>query len=120
MGNQINGTKSQDCRAWHEKEGCDGDAYAGRRRVAGYQSQSAGSQPQRVNRTHCQRASYLRLGSETDGGVVKDLIDEYRDQVAIKKATIKSLELEIDQIESRIQQFETIQVQLNHQLQEVS
>ena len=120
MGNENNGTKSQDCYSWDEKERCDSNTYAGRRRTAGYQSKSIGSQSQRAYRTHSQGASYLRFGSETDGGVVNDLINEYRDQVAIKQASIKTLELEISQIESRIQQFEVIQVQLSNQLQEVS
>ena len=120
MGNKINGTKSENRRSWDEKERCYSNPHTRRRRDARHQGQPVGNQPQRVDRTHCQGASYLGRGSETNGGVVDNLIEEYRSQVAIKKATIKTLELEIEQIESRIHQFEAIQAQFDHQLQEAS
>ncbi|MEH2050080.1 MAG: hypothetical protein V7K70_10205 [Nostoc sp.] len=120
MGNKINGTKSENRRSWNEKERCNRNPYTGRRRDARHQGKLVGNQPQRVDRTHCQGTSYLGLGSEANGGVVDNLIDEYRNQVAIKKASIRTLELEIEQIESRIQQFEAIQAQFSHQLQEAS
>ncbi len=117
---KIDGTKSQDCRSWHEKEGCDSNSHSRRRRNAGYQSESLGNQPKRINRTNCKGASYLRLGSEANGGVVDNLIDDYRNQVAVKRANIRTLELEIEQIESRIKQFEAIQAQFSRQLEEAS
>ena len=120
MGNEINGKKSQDRRSWYEKEGRGSNAYAGRRRNVGYQSKSARNQPQRIDRTYCQGASYFGLGSETNGGVIDSLIEEYRDQVAIKKASIRTLELEIEQLESRIKNFEAVQAQFSDQLQEAS
>ncbi|MDZ8083201.1 MAG: hypothetical protein RMX35_29565 [Nostoc sp. DcaGUA01] len=120
MGNKINGTKSENRRSWHEKERCDSNAYPGRRRNVRHQSKSAGNQPQRAHRTYCQGSSYLGLGSKTNGGVIDNLIDEYRDQVAVKKAAIRTLELEIEKLESRIQNFEAVQSQLSHQLQEAS
>lgn len=120
MGNKINGKKSENCHSWHEKERRDSNAYSRRRGNARCQGEPARNQPQRVDRTYRQGSSYLRIGSEADGGVIENLIGEYRDQVAIKRAAIRTLELEIEQLESRIQNFEAVQAQFSNQFQEAS
>nr|WP_265578959.1 hypothetical protein [Nostoc sp. LEGE 06077] len=85
------------------------------------EGQSDGHQQERDDRTNSKRASILSPGISITGGMLRQLIGDYRDQLASKKEEIKKLYEEIHQldaeaekIESRIQEFESLQSQLEN------
>lgn len=71
------------------------------------------------------RESILTLGVSLTGGMLGQLIGDYRDQLAAKEEEIKNLDNEIQRlnseaqkIKSRIQEFESLQSQLEKQSKE--
>jgi len=120
MGN-INGAKEdENCRSRYEEKRLYCVANTGGSRNARHKGGNARNQSQRIDRANSQGASFNELGSTDDGGIVGQLIDEYRNQVAIKRAEIESIQIEVQQLESRIHQFEIIEEALRSQTKEVS
>jgi hypothetical protein len=118
MGN-VDGTKNQSCRTWHEEKGLYGIPDPRRGGNARQHGRVDGDKSERANRESRQEASFNdKRGSQFDGGIVSQLISEYRDQVAVKKTTIRNLELEIQDLESRVHQLETVQEQLEKTLKD--
>lgn len=94
----IDGKKSI---ARSEEEGCDSHAYSRRGGHAGLQSQTTRNKPQRTDRADSEESNFFGTGRAATGGILSQLISEYRDQVAIKKQ-------EIDRLEGRIDEFEAL------------
>lgn len=83
------------------------------------EGQGNGYQQERDDRTDSQRTSIFSLGKSITGGMLRQLIADYRDQLAAKKEEIRKhyeeinqLNEEAEKIESRIQEFELLKSQL--------
>lgn len=115
MGN-IDGTENQSGSTRHEEKRLHGFIDPRRSGNARYNGSVDEHQPERIDRKDRSQTNFNnKPGSSPDGGVVAQLIDEYRDQVELKKSTIKSLEIEIEGLDSRIQQLQLIQQQIESQ-----
>jgi hypothetical protein len=77
--------------------GCDRDA----RRESGY----IGNQQERVSRAHGSRPCFIGDRSPVTGGILRQLIDEYTNQLAYENEQKKQIEEKIERIGSRIQEF---------------
>ncbi|MGI8502056.1 MAG: hypothetical protein ACR2LR_13095 [Hassallia sp.] len=84
-------------------------------RDAGNQSENIGNQQERTYRAYSSKSSISSSGASDDGGMVCQLIDDYRDQVAARKAEIKRLEDEVKKLEFRIDEFEILKHELNQE-----
>nr|WP_263986529.1 hypothetical protein [Dendronalium phyllosphericum] len=116
------GTIDEKTATRSEKKGSNFDAYSGGSRNARRESESSGNKQKRDDRTHSERASVLAPGASVTGGMLRQLIADYRDQLAAKKEELRKLEEEIqrtndeaEKIQSRIQEFESLQIQLEEQ-----
>lgn len=112
MGNK-DGTKNKDSCPRDEEKRRNSNSYSRRSRTTRFKSPNIRYQSKRANRTDCTGASNISFRDRANGGVVDQLIDEYRDQVDLKKCAIRKLEVEIEQLESRINDFEQIRISLN-------
>ncbi|BAY21697.1 hypothetical protein NIES2100_14540 [Calothrix sp. NIES-2100] len=112
MGKQLHGTQNQDGSSRHEEKRRNSNTHSGRGGTIGFKSEYSGHQSERADRTNSTGTSHFNFRSGTDGGVVDQLIDEYREQVELKKCAIKNLQVEIKQLEDRIQDFEQVREQL--------
>ena len=81
-----------------EEKGFNVDLNPGRGGDVGSQSESVGNQQERTYRAHSPKSSIFSSGTSDDGGMVCQLIDDYRDQVAARKAEIKRLEDEVKKL----------------------
>lgn len=104
---------------WTEEEGFNIDLNPGRGRDVGNQSENIGNQQERACRAHSPKSSIFRYGASDDGGMVCQLIDDYRDQVAARKAEIKRLEEEVKKLEFRIDEFEILKQQLKQESEQI-
>lgn len=95
---RING-KTDNTRS--EEERLYSDSHSRGCRDAGLQGADSRDKPERINRTYGAESNFFRSGGTAAGGILSQLIDEYRDQVAAKK-------LELDRLEARINQFEAL------------
>lgn len=68
---------------------------------AGCESGSDGSQQKRTDRADSSRSNFIGDGSTVTGGILRQLIEESKSQVAAKKT-------EILQLESKIQDFNAL------------
>ncbi|WP_445630425.1 hypothetical protein [Nostoc sp. DSM 114167] len=92
---------------------------------AGRESESYWYQQERVNRADSSQSSLFSPGSTITGGMLGQLIKDYKDQLASKKHQIQFLqnliqnaEGEALRLEERIQEFEALQEELEKQLQQ--
>ena len=125
MGN-INGEKDQDSSSRTEEERLYAYAHSGRSGDAGRESEIPRNQSERTYRANSTQSSIFSPGTSDDGGILCQLIKDYRDQVAArrnqvtaKKAEIKHLEDETEKLEFRIQEFETLQKQLEQESEQI-
>lgn len=124
MGN-IDGKEDKDSGTRAEEERLYAYAHAGRGGNVGCQSQGSGNQQKRIDRENSQKPSIFSFRISDIGGMLRQLISDYRDQVAKKKHQIQRIEEEkqrlndeTQQLEARIQEFEALQEDLEKQLEE--
>ncbi|BAZ66284.1 hypothetical protein NIES4106_10340 [Fischerella sp. NIES-4106] len=110
-----------------KEEGCDGDANSRRGGDAGHKGESSEDQQKRVDRANSTKPSIFDTGTSITGGMLRQLISDYRDQVAAKKNEAHRLKDEIQRIndeteklEARIKEFEALEQELEKQLEESS
>ena len=118
MGN-TDGSQDQKRSSRTNKKGFYAYTYSRRSRNVRCQSKSFRNQPERAYRISCTQSSIFSPRTANDGGIIRQLIKDYRDQVAsarnqviAKKAEIKNLEEEAGKLEFRIQEFEILEKQL--------
>nr|WP_230968094.1 hypothetical protein [Nostoc sp. WHI] len=116
------GTTNEKAATRSEEKGSNANTDTRRRGNAERESQGNGYQQERDDRTYSERTSILSLGISITGGMLRQLISDYRDQLAAKKEEIqkhydeiRQLNGEAEKIESRIQEFESLQIQLEKQ-----
>ncbi|WGV25679.1 hypothetical protein QI031_28830 [Halotia branconii CENA392] len=119
------GTINEKAATRAKEKGSNFDTYSGGSRDARREGEGYGTEQKRDDRTHSERASVLTLGKSITGGMLRQLIADYRDQLAAKKEEINKLENQIRQandeaekLQSRIQEFEALQSQLEQQIEE--
>lgn len=88
-----------DSRTTQEKRELYNDSR--RNRKVRSESRSNGSQQERTDRTDSPRSNFIGDGSAVTGGILRQLIEESKSQVAAKKT-------EILQLESKIQDFNAL------------
>lgn len=89
-----------------EEEGCDRYTYSRRSRDARFQSAEFGNKQERIDRAYGTESNFLRPSTATTGGILSQLIDEFRDQVAVKKSEIEYLEAKIHQFQEILEESE--------------
>lgn len=89
------------------------------------ESESYRYQQERINRANSTQSNFIFSGSAITGGMLRQLIKDYRDQLAAKKhqfeflqELIQNTESEAQRLEERIQEFEILQEELEKQVQE--
>lgn len=102
----IDGKKSI---ARSEEEGCDSypDTRGGTN--VGLQSTIAGDKSERADRADGAESNFFSARRSATGGILSQLIEEYRDLLAVKKQ-------EIDRLEARIFEFEGLQNELEQRI----
>ncbi len=125
MGN-VDGEKDQDRSSRTEKKRLYAYTHSGGSRDARYEGEISRNQSERTYRANSTQSSIFSSGASDDGGILRQLIRDYRDQVAtrrdqvaVKKAEIKRLEDEAEKLEFRIQEFETLQHQLEQESEQI-
>lgn len=125
MGN-IDGEKDQDSSSRTEEKRLYAYTHSGGSRDARCESEIPRNQSERTYRANSTQSSIFSPGTSDDGGILRQLIKDYRDQmaarrdqVAAKKAEIKRLEDETEKLEFRIQEFETLQKQLEQESEQL-
>ena len=86
---------------------------------AGHESGSLGDKQERANRKNSERQDFLGDGCSISGGIIRQLIKDYVDQLAYKQDESKRIEEEkkrvdeeIVQLSSRIKEFKSLLEQL--------
>ncbi|WP_265338673.1 MULTISPECIES: hypothetical protein [unclassified Nodularia (in: cyanobacteria)] len=105
---RINGQKS-DSRTEEGKYNLDANSRG--RGATGSQGQDSGNQQERVYRTNSQEFNFRKSGRTVTGGMLCQLIEEWEQQLAVKK-------LEVERLESRINEFRALQEELDQKIQE--
>ena len=77
------------------------------------ESEINGVQQKRNDREDCSRSDIFRFGQRIAGGMLRQLIEEYKDQVATKKDAIERLASEIERLTTRIEEFESLEKQID-------
>jgi hypothetical protein len=106
MGN-INGKKIHTRTTQAEYNADANSAGSG---TTGNKGKDPGNQQERVCRENSQESSFGKSGRTVTGGMLCQLIEEWEQQLAIKK-------LEIDQLESRINEFRALQEELDQRIE---
>lgn len=117
MGN-IDGAENNTRCTWPEKERLHRLFNSRRSGDTRCQSKLIGNQSQRTNRANSAQPLVLDTGKTIPGGMLRQLISDYRDQVARKQALIEQTENEIDFLQSRIAQFEELAEELEEPTEE--
>lgn len=92
---------------------------SGRDRDAGCESRSTRCKQERISRTYSPQSVFTGDGHSVIGGILRQLIQDYTDQLAFKHEESKRLEeekkrvdAEADQLNTKIQEFNTLLEQL--------
>jgi hypothetical protein len=109
------GRKDEETTARAEEKRFDINALTGRGREVGGEGQSIGCKQERTSGAAGQRSSIVSDGTRNPGGMIDHLIDEYSDQVAIKKEEDQRIQDEIARIESKIQGLKVLREELKTQ-----
>jgi hypothetical protein len=88
------------------------DCNSGWNSDVGCQSGSTGNQQKRISRADGPRQNFVGDGSSVTGGILHQLIDEYKSQLVAENELKKQVEAKIVQIESRIEEFVLLLEQL--------
>lgn len=107
MGNIDGSKKNQDGGSRSEEKGRYRNIDSGGSRDVGHQGAEVGYQSQRADRTDGEEPGFVGARETVAGGMVSQLIDEFRDQVAARKNDIERFESEVQHLESKIKQLET-------------
>ena len=99
-----------DPRAAQEKREFHNDS--GRDRKIGSEGGSTGNQQERINRADSPRPDFPGDGHPVTGKIIRQLINDYASQVAQKHDQKKQLEAEILQLDSKIEEFNSLLEQL--------
>lgn len=97
INEKVDSRTTQEKREFHDD--------SGRNRNAEDESRSSRNKQKRISRADSPRPDFIGDGNPISGKLLRQLIDEYTNQVANKKA-------EIVQLESRIQEFNALLEQL--------
>jgi hypothetical protein len=121
------GTINEETTTRAAQKECDADLDSRRGSDAGCKSGSTGHQQERVDRTNSQKSSIIRTGATITGGMLRQLISEYEDQMALKqveiqryKELIKSFEGEVNRLQNRINEFNLLKKELEQELEQQS
>lgn len=79
--------------------GCSGNA--------GCESGSNGNQQERTDRADSPRSDFIGDGNPVTGGILRQLIEESKNQVAAKKTEISQLESKIQDFNALLERLET-------------
>jgi hypothetical protein len=96
-----------------EEKGCDSYPDTGGGTNVGLQSAIAGDKSERIDRADGAESNFFSARRSATGGILSQLIEEYRDQVAVKRQ-------EIDRLEARISEFEGLQNELQQRIENES
>ncbi|BAY86000.1 hypothetical protein NIES267_55060 [Calothrix parasitica NIES-267] len=91
-----------------KQEKYDADAHPGREENAGSKSESSRGEYERIGGTDSSGRLLFGDGCAITGGIIRQLIDEYKNQVANKNEQKSQIEAEIVQLNSRIQEFNSL------------
>lgn len=98
--------ENQDRYIWSEEEGCNGYSYPRRDKEVRFEGKGSGNQSQRVNRAYGSQSCFFNSRTANAGGILTQLIEETRQQLADNKVEgiklrdrLQKLELLFDQLE---------------------
>ena len=97
-------TKEEECNAYSD---------TGWSNSFGRESKIDGLQQERDDREDRSGSDFYRFGQAITGGMLRQLIEEYKDQLAAKKDTINRLASEAERLKTRIKEFESLEEQLD-------
>lgn len=106
------GIKNEKVLTRSTQEKCNAHSDPGRSRSVGRESEINGMQQKRNDRKNCSRPDFFGFGQTITGGMLRQLIEEYKDQLATKKDAINRLSSEIERLKVRIEEFESLEEQL--------
>jgi hypothetical protein len=118
MGNTPNGSKDKNCGSWTEEEGRNSNSDSRRGGNTRCQGESTGYQSERINRTNSSEFNFTKPRRTIAGGMLCHFIDDYREQVALKKAERERLDSDILRLEARISELELLQSELEDRIKE--
>lgn len=96
-------TEEKECNAYPDPRG--GKSF-------GRESKINRLQQERDDREDRSWSDFSGFGRTITGGMLRQLIKEYKDQLATKKDTIERLTSEVQQLEAKIEEFESLEKQL--------
>ena len=121
MGNIDASEKSQNSDSWTEEERLHPHSDSRGSGNARRQSSGTGDQQKRTNRTNSSEPSFLGTRTTVTGEILTQLISVYRDQLVGKQEELQRLQHvqnEIVLIQSRIQECEALQNELEAKVEE--
>ncbi len=101
------GSSNEKVVAWTKQEGRDGDSHSRWHCRIGQESEFNEYQPERADRADSTGSIIYRYGNTNTGGVISQLIGEYREQLALKQQ-------EIEQIQTKLEELEELQTNLGN------
>lgn len=100
--------KNEKTVTWSQEKGHDLHSVSRMRRAFGYQGKILGYQQKRNNRKSGSVANFLGDGQENIGGMLRHLINEYRNQVADKEKELQKMELDILHLHNKLRDLESL------------
>ena len=97
-------TKEKECNAYSDPGWGDS---------IGRESENNGMQQERNGGKNRSRSNFYRFGQTITGGMLRQLIEEYKDQLATKEDSINRLLSEVQRLKTRIEEFESLEEQLS-------
>ncbi|AKG21283.1 hypothetical protein [Calothrix sp. 336/3] len=114
------GITNEEAATRTEEERPNSINHSRRFRPTGCQGESYGDKQERVSRENCTGQSIFSIGTAVSGGMLRQLIKDYRGQVARKKNELQRLNEEtrritndLEALEERIREFEVLEIELN-------
>lgn len=104
INEKIDSRTTQEKREFHDDPG--------RNREAGGKSRSFGNQQERISGADSPRPDFIGDGDPVIGKLVRQLIDDFANQVARKNEQKKQIEAEIVELATKIQEFNSLLEQL--------
>lgn len=105
-------TKNEEVYTRAKEAGAEIECDPGCHRDVGCESGSIGNQQERIGGTDSSQQGFIGDGSPVTGGILRQLIDEYNNQLAYENERKQQIEAKIVQIDSRIQEFTSLLEQL--------
>ena len=100
--------------AWPEETSCKTERDTRCNTDARRESGDIGNQQKRIGGTNGTGQDFVGNGSPITGGILRQLIDEYKNQLAHENEQKKQIEAKIGRIDSRIKEFSSLLEELEN------